>query len=143
MKYTEQQYVHGEYCAQPLNPVWREKSDFIILAFLETKENHNHREQMLAKKTGENTLILCCIPLFTYGLSLGDEVACDSNHQIESVLRSYGNLTYRIWLKEVNDSEVKAKIESKVRELGGELEHIPLRFTCSLHERKSLRIPAG
>ena len=25
----------------------------------------------------------------------------------------------------------------------GQLEHIPLRFTCSLHERKSLRIPAG
>ena len=122
MRYTDKKYIAGEYCAQHLNPVWREKSDFIILAFLETKENHNHWEQMWAKKTGENRFILCCIPLFTYGLNLGDEVACDSNHQIQSVIKGSGNLTYRIWLKEVNNPEVKAKIEGKVREVGGEFE---------------------
>jgi hypothetical protein len=74
MRYTESKYVPGEYCAQHPNPVWREKAKFIILAFLERKDAHNHWEQMWAKKTDENTFILC-IPFFTQGLNLGDEVA--------------------------------------------------------------------
>jgi len=119
MRYTDKRYVQGEYCAQHLNPVWREKSDFIILAFLETKDNHNHWEQMWAKKTGEKTFILCCIPFFTYGLNLGDEVACDSNHQIQRVLSGSGNLTYRIWFKDVTDPTTKARVESKTKEVGG------------------------
>jgi len=102
--------------------VWRDKSDFIILAFLETKDNHNHWEQMWAKKTGENTFILCCIPFFTYGINLGDEVACDSNHQIQRVLRRLGNLTYRIWFKDVSDPAVKTRVEGKVQEMSGERE---------------------
>src|SRR6267142_3788381 len=107
MRYTEQKYVPGEYCAQHLNPVWREKSDFIIRAFLEVKENHNHWEQMWARKLNENHFMICCVPFFTYGLNLGDEVLCDPDYQIREVTKRSGNMTFRIWFKDVLDPSLK------------------------------------
>jgi hypothetical protein len=92
------------------------------MAFLEEKDNHSHWEQIWAKKTGNDTFVVCCIPFFTYGLNLGDEVECDANHQIKEVVRSSGNLTYRIWFKEVSDHEIKTRIEAEAKEVGGEHE---------------------
>lgn len=58
-------------------------------------------EQLLAKKISDIEFEICCIPGYSYGLSLGDVVKTrprgGKTFVVSEVLRSSGHSTFRIW----------------------------------------------
>jgi hypothetical protein len=52
-------------------------------------------EQVWARKIGNNTFEICCIPFFTYGIALGDTVETDSGYFIRKVAEKGGHRTLR------------------------------------------------
>lgn len=68
MKRTKQIATHD-------NPVWRSKANFLIAADLSENGLEGASEQLWARREADNEFIICCIPFFTYGISLGDHVA--------------------------------------------------------------------
>lgn len=85
---------------QHLNPIWREKADYIIGASvppLHKSSDDKPWEQLWARKINERNFELCCIPFFAYGLALGDEVVTNEDNMISKVSKKSGNTTMRIW----------------------------------------------
>lgn len=82
-------HVHPE-------PLWRSRADFVFGARL---EEAGHREQLWGRRLDSGHLEVCCIPLFVYGLALGDVVEIDDDFMLvgiversgRSVLRAYGD----------------------------------------------------
>ncbi len=81
-------------------PVWRERSDFIIGASLDDTEGVE-REQLWARRLGRNEFEVCCIPFFVYGLSLGDIVETSPTggrqYMVSRVVRPSGRHVLRVW----------------------------------------------
>ena len=70
---------------QHLNPVWREKANFIIGAVVPSLKNNPKEkvwEQLWARKIDNDHYEICCIPMFAYGLALGDVVEIDQRLMI-------------------------------------------------------------
>jgi len=84
-------------------PVWRSRANFIIIADFSNVELQDHWEQLWAEQVGAYEFVLCCIPFFTYDLSLGDRVhtysAGEREYVIESVLERSQRRVYRLWLE--------------------------------------------
>lgn len=81
-------------------PVWREHSDFIIVADISNYSAAASREQLWARKLSASTFEVCCIPFFVYDLALGDVVATMSerDHVLSQVVRPSGRFVFRAWL---------------------------------------------
>lgn len=41
--------------------------------------------------------VVCCIPFFVYDVALGDEVEINANSVLQRVVRSSGQVTFRVW----------------------------------------------
>jgi len=104
----------GDYVAVHENPVWRDKSDFIIRVYLEEKEGRSEWEQLWVKRVGDKTFSLCCITFFAYNLALGDEVATDANYVVQSVVRASGQFTFRVWFGDSTKPTIKDEVLRKL-----------------------------
>jgi hypothetical protein len=103
-----------------LNPVWREKANFIIGARC-TYKNHATKawEQLWSRKISDNYYEICCIPFFLYDISLGDEVKTDRDYWILKVTKRAGHFTFRVWFGNSDNSMVEKDLIDKINNLGG------------------------
>lgn len=98
-------------------PVWRDRSDFVIGVAL---DEPGETEQLWARRLGDREFELCCVPLFAYGLALGDVVETDASWNVAGVRRASGRLAYRLWLKDYSGSA--EQLLDELRSLGGLIE---------------------
>jgi len=104
----------GDYVAVHENPVWRDKSNFIIRAYLEENEGRNEWEQLWARRLDDGRFSLCCIPFFVYDLALGDEVEIDANFILQQVVHSSGQVTFRVWFGD-QDAAMRQGLVSEIK----------------------------
>lgn len=112
----------GDYEAIHENPVWREKANFIIAAYLGEKDGRQQWEQLWAAQLEAHRFRICCIPFFVYDLGLGDEVETDSNFVVERVVKSAGGYPFRVWFGESRDPKIRADVVQQIEDIGGLLE---------------------
>jgi hypothetical protein len=91
---------NSEFIATHVHPAWRDRADYI---FKYSLEGHDDREweQMWGKKNDDNSITICCIPFFAYGLALGDVVEIDHKSVFIRLKQESGNLTIRAWTREM------------------------------------------
>jgi hypothetical protein len=79
-------------------PVWRERSNFIINAALPEQERF---EQLWCNQLTDDRFEVCCIPFFLYDVALGDVVrtapACGRTYVFREVLEPSGRFVFRVW----------------------------------------------
>jgi hypothetical protein len=85
-------------------PVWRERSDFIITAALQEADRPKRFEQLFAKRVGDDRFEICCIPFFLFDVALGDIVATSPaegrKYVLEAVVEPSGRFVFRVWFGE-------------------------------------------
>lgn len=106
------------------DPVWRERSNFIINADLPEKDQPRRFEQLFAKQVGEDRFEICCIPFFVYDIALGDVVVTsprgDRKYVVEKVAEPSGRFVFRVWF---GDSfQPRDEIAGELRGLGSLIE---------------------
>jgi hypothetical protein len=83
------------------NPVWRDRSTFIIHAELPEMDRPRRFEQLFARQIAENRFEVCCIPFFLYDMALGDIVVTglrgDRQYVVENVVQRSGRYVFRVW----------------------------------------------
>lgn len=89
-----------------VHPAWKDKADYIFRCKIATNDARDEWEQMWGKVVGENTFIVCCIPFFLYGLSIGDKVIIDGAEEFEIIEKS-ANTTIRIWTGDANPDVIE------------------------------------
>ena len=62
-------------------PIWRARTNYIVMADLGEHQLPGRREQMWVRPQADGTFQLCCLPFFTYGYSLGDVIAPRSDSE--------------------------------------------------------------
>src|SRR5262245_39021055 len=77
-------------------PVWGSKANFIIKADLTSHGMEGRWEQLWARRIDANRFEVCCIPFFTYGIGLGDQVIVSESNIIEKVSTKGGHSTLRV-----------------------------------------------
>ena len=77
-------------------PVWRERTNYILRLDLTADGAPGYFEQMWTRTEDRQRFELCCIPFFTYGLSLGDVVSLTSESGAYRVESKSGHRTIRI-----------------------------------------------
>jgi hypothetical protein len=101
---------------QHQNPVWRDRSNFIIGARV-SHMGPDLREQLWAEQLPDQRYRLCCIPFFADGLNLGDVVELDDEYMVRAVVGTSGRQTQRVWWTDPIDRAVVdqtvAMLESK------------------------------
>ena len=97
MTAAEKFVVHQE-------PVWRERSNFIINAELSEKDRPWRFEQLYVRQVSDDRFEVCCIPFFLYDVALGDIVATspkgDRKYVVTNVVQPSGRYVFRVWLGE-------------------------------------------
>jgi len=79
-------------------------------------------EQLRARKLDNNLYEICCIPIFAYGLALGDVVEIDQKFMIIKVSQKSGRVTIRVWLNEQISQEDREELSTKILNIGCLLE---------------------
>jgi hypothetical protein len=79
-------------------PAWGRKANFLIRADLAGYGMPNRSEQLWARKVGERLFEVCCLPFFTYGITLGDTVETNDQFTVQRVLNKSGHKTLRVAL---------------------------------------------
>jgi hypothetical protein len=102
---------------QHLEPVWRDRSDFIIAARL--PDATADREQLWARQLGAARFEICCIPFLLYDVALGDIVETASeggrDYIVQRVIERSGRHVFRIWL---GDSQPQSDLVAELHGLG-------------------------
>ena len=80
-------------------PVWRDRSDFVIAAHI-AGADEPATEQLWARQVGAYRFEICCIPFFTYGVALGDVVETADDYTVRRVAERSGRKTFRAWFGE-------------------------------------------
>jgi hypothetical protein len=107
-----------------LEPVWRDRADFLIMVELPDPGPPNRMEQLWSRQLGPNRFEVCCIPFFAYDLALGDIVETsakpDFEFIVERVLVPSGRYVFRVWF---GDSfQPRAELTAELAALGGLVE---------------------
>lgn len=79
------------------DPVWRDRSNFIIAVSIEPGATGISTEQLWARRVDARHYQLCCIPFFAYDLALGDVVEVDSNFLVNRVSSPSGRYVFRFY----------------------------------------------
>lgn len=87
MSAAPRESVHAE-------PVWRERSDFIIGAEL---PEEGCTEQLWARQIDDRLFEVCCIPFFLYDVALGDVVETDDSYSVVRVVEPSGHHVFRAY----------------------------------------------
>ena len=104
-----------------LNPVRRDRADFIIMACLEDSGLEGHLEQLWARRLGEDRFEICCIPFFVRDIDLGDHVQVsldEDSYMIQGVVWKSGHYTFRAWFGNSSNPRASEEVVSKRREFG-------------------------
>lgn len=104
--------------AQHSEPVWRDKSDFVIAAPL--GDGGSEVEQLFVRQISDHRFELCCIPFFLYDVALGDVVETDDTYLVSEVVERSGRYVFRVWFGD--SAYPREDIASALVELGGLLE---------------------
>ncbi len=99
-------------------PIWREKADFVIQ--MPVPGDTPAFEQLWARRCGEATFEICCIPFFVYDVALGDIVETDGDYIVKRVMEPSGRYVFRVWFG--NSFYPRSELESELLELGALLE---------------------
>ena len=105
---------------QHLNPVWKERADFIINAITPPPSKNDegvYWEQFWSRQIDEFKFEICCIPIYVYNLALGDIVETDNEYIVSRVVERSGYFTIRIWFFEI-DAETRFMIEKTIYSYG-------------------------
>lgn len=106
------------------DPVWRERSNFIINAELAEKDRPRRFEQLFAKQVGEDRFEICCIPFFVYDVALGDVVVTSPRggrkYVVDKVVEPSGRYVFRVWFGE--SFHPRDEIAAELRALGSIIE---------------------
>jgi hypothetical protein len=78
------------------SPAARDRSNYIVRLNLTGDGMPDHYEQMWTRTDDERHHELCCIPFFTYGLSLGDVLTMTGEDGAYRVESKGGNRTIRV-----------------------------------------------
>lgn len=108
-------YRAGEYIAFHRSPIWRNSADLIFNILIESKDGKNEWEQLWGKRTAPDRVTICCIPFFTYDVSLGDEIEIGADLIPKGVSRRSGQTTFRVWfggLDALRRDEIAADIQA-------------------------------
>ncbi len=105
-----------------LNPVWRDRANFIIHAKIEPNKPGKTLEQLWTKQLSDRVFEICCIPFFVYDLALGDQIdtAADEEKQyiLRTVIKQSGHYTFRAWFGRSDVPDAREEVLRKVSELG-------------------------
>lgn len=115
-------YRDGDYEATHQNPVWRDKANFIIAAYLGEKDGRGEWEQLWVIRLDDRHFSLCCIPFFVYDLALGDEVETDESYVMTRVTKSSGRYTFRVWFGTSTTTGIKDGVVSKMMQVRADIE---------------------
>ena len=89
---------------QHREPVWRDRSNFIIGARISPGTNDASREQLWVRQISNYQFELCCIPFFLYDIALGDIVETQPlagrRYMLSRVVQPSGRYVFRIWFGE-------------------------------------------
>lgn len=115
MTVTEKFSTHAE-------PVWRDRTDFIIHAPL---PEVGRFEQLWTRRVGENQFEICCIPFFLYDVALGDIVETTPQgtreYLVSRVLKRSGRYVFRVYFKR-SQYRYREETFEALRDLGALLE---------------------
>lgn len=78
------------------DPVWRDRSDFIIAARIDPGSTGISTEQLWARRIDDEHHEICCIPFFVHDLALGDTVEVDADHLVTRVVEPSGRYVFRV-----------------------------------------------
>lgn len=104
-----------------MQPVWRDRADFIIDARLDDGRILQW-EQLWVRQLAPYQFEVCCIPFFVYDLALGDQVETgsegDKRYVVQRVVRPSGHQTFRIWFGGSNRPGVQEEVIELLLQLG-------------------------
>jgi hypothetical protein len=117
-----------------MQPVWRDKANFIIHARLGPDDLPKRWEQLWARKIDENSFEICCIPAFVYDLALGDVVETwpteGKKYVVQRVIEGSGRFTFRVWFGGVQDLAVRGQVCEQLLGLGCHVEWYSASLLC-------------
>lgn len=102
------------------DPVWRERSNFIIATPIEPDETGISTEQLWARRVDDRHYELCCIPFFAYDLALGDIVEVDADYLVTRVSGPSGRYVFRVYFG--RSAHPRDEILERLAELGALVE---------------------
>jgi len=109
-----------------LNPVWRERANFIIHAKIDANKAGKRFEQIWAGQINSQIFEICCIPFFVYDLALGDhvETSADEGKQyiVRSIVKQSGHFTFHVWFGKADIPSMREHVMQNLTELGCEFE---------------------
>lgn len=97
-------------------PVWRERANFVFAAHQGTRDGKNEWEQLWGQAVAPQRCVVCCIPFFVHDVSLGDEVEIDSDFVFVRVMRSSGQVTFRVWFG-AQDEATRHTISKEIEQM--------------------------
>ena len=81
-------------------PALRSESDFIFMAALDAHGMPGKLEQLWGRRISDSLVMVCCIPFFTYGVALRDEVVIrrddSAGYLLASTSRRRGHRVWRL-----------------------------------------------
>ena len=105
-------------------PVWRNRSNYIVCAQLAGDAQPLRFEELFAKRITEDLFEVCCIPFFLFDIALGDVVATapreDLDYVVTKVVESSGRYVFRVRFGEA--SRPRGEIAEELRALGSLIE---------------------
>ncbi|MGW9159411.1 DUF4265 domain-containing protein [Microbacterium sp. NPDC055665] len=124
---VHQEAVHRE-------PVWRERSDFVIGIPIAPGSTDVTTEQLWARRISESRFEICCIPFFAYDIALGDVVEVDASLTVQRVVEHSGRYVFRVHLKNSTSSGAP-DVARPIEALGGLVEwSSPILFAIDADE---------
>lgn len=103
------------------DPVWRDRSNFIINAAL---PEAGRFEQLWARQRPDDLLEICCIPFFLYDVALGDVVRTtargDRRYILSEVVSPSRWYVFRVWFGAASDPT--SVVVDRLRSLGALME---------------------
>jgi hypothetical protein len=102
-----------------LEPVWRERSNFVIAAEV-PDGGDTETEQLWARQIDEHRFEICCIPFFVFDIALGDVVETDHNYLVRHVVEPSGRYVFRVWFGE--SFHPRDEIGEELKRLGALIE---------------------
>ncbi|WP_433161676.1 DUF4265 domain-containing protein [Kribbella sp. CA-247076] len=101
-------------------PVWRDRSNFVIATRIEPGQSGVSTEQLWARCIDDLHYELCCIPFFAYDLALGDVVEVDASYMVRRVTKGSGRSVFRVYFG--RSEHPTAEIVEHLTGLGGLVE---------------------
>lgn len=98
------------------SPVWRDLSNYILQLLVDAEACPDEFEQVWTALQEDGSHVLCCIPFFLYGLSLGDQFEKLPSGSFR-ILSSSGRITIRVWMADATPLE-KANLVKQCQECG-------------------------